>query len=62
MPIYEYFCRECRTKTEKIQGRPGEQITCPSCGEHAIRVVSVTSSAGSSPRGNCAPPPGGGFG
>jgi putative FmdB family regulatory protein len=62
MPIYEYLCRRCDKKVEKIQKSVAEEVECPQCGHLAERVVSTFSakaSAGSA-GGGCAPA--GGFG
>jgi putative FmdB family regulatory protein len=44
MPLYEYYCPDCKLKTECI--KPIEQhnsaINCPFCGHKAERAVSVT--------------------
>ncbi|MDP2856537.1 MAG: zinc ribbon domain-containing protein [Bacillota bacterium] len=31
MPIFEYKCRTCKTKFERLVGHNGEKITCPDC-------------------------------
>ena len=61
MPIYEYLCESCGERNEKIQGQPLEQITCPTCGKKAKRIVSITAAAGHETGGSCAPS-GSGFG
>lgn len=45
---------------EKIQRRPQAEITCASCGEKAVRAVSLTATA-SSESGGCGSPASGGF-
>jgi putative FmdB family regulatory protein len=50
MPIYEYFCADCRTKFEAL--RPMAQadaiIACEACGGgHTARVLSVFAIKGS---------------
>jgi len=44
MPLYEYYCPDCKLKTERI--KPIEQhsraINCPFCGHKAERALSVT--------------------
>lgn len=60
MPIFEYVCRHCGQTMEKIQRRPQAEITCASCGEKAVRAVSLTATA-SSESGGCGSPAGGGF-
>jgi putative FmdB family regulatory protein len=43
MPIYEFGCRACRRKFEKIVapgGRTPSSAPCPRCGKRAARVAS----------------------
>jgi putative FmdB family regulatory protein len=42
MPIYEFFCRPCGTKVEKLV-KMGELATpiCSKCGEQTVKVYSV---------------------
>lgn len=46
MPIYEYACKDCGTKFEKlVKSSDRNGITCPSCGrEHVQQELSVFSS------------------
>ena len=40
MPIYEYECRECRQRFEKLQSINDEPIrVCPNCGGETRRVL-----------------------
>ena len=44
MPVYEYFCRDCNTKYEKL--RPVRDadapVACPECkAENSVRTLSV---------------------
>ena len=32
MPIYEYVCKDCETRYEKLVRSNGEAIACPKCG------------------------------
>lgn len=44
MPIYEYFCADCRTKFEALRpmAQADEKIACETCGGgHTARVLSV---------------------
>ena len=42
MPIYEYRCRHCSTRFEKLLRRTGEEIACPSCEGHGVdRLISA---------------------
>ncbi len=37
MPIYEYRCKECSTKFEKlIRSAADHQVLCPQCGSQAV--------------------------
>jgi putative FmdB family regulatory protein len=50
MPIYEYFCPECRVAFEKlrpIQSNDNE-VTCPRCGSKVKRMLSVVAAVGRS--------------
>lgn len=40
MPIYEYLCKECDARYEKIVRSQNEKITCPKCGsaKHALQL------------------------
>lgn len=40
MPIYEYECKSCKTRFEKLQPMTSEPIKiCPECGEEQVRRV-----------------------
>ena len=63
MPVYEYFCRTCNTRYDKL--RPLREAdaptTCPTCNEqNSVRALSVfitmTSSAESRGAGSQAAP------
>jgi putative FmdB family regulatory protein len=42
MPLYEYECKQCKRRTEKIQKFSDVEITeCPHCGGPLERVVSA---------------------
>ena len=42
MPLYEYECKQCHRRTEKIQKFSDPEITqCPHCGGLLERVVSA---------------------
>jgi putative FmdB family regulatory protein len=36
MPIYEYLCKDCGSKFEKLVRRSGDAIECPSCGKSEV--------------------------
>jgi putative FmdB family regulatory protein len=56
MPIYEYWCQECKVGFEKLQpmGSTDHEVTCPRCGSPVkkmlslVAAVSRTSSEGES--------------
>ena len=40
MPLYEYECKQCKRRMEKIQKFSDEPLTeCPHCGGHLERLV-----------------------
>ncbi|MPZ15773.1 MAG: zinc ribbon domain-containing protein [Chloroflexi bacterium] len=43
MPIYEYYCRACNTKFERLQpmNAANEAIVCPAGHEGAVRALSL---------------------
>lgn len=59
MPIYEYRCQECGTKTEALQklGAGKEGVVCRSCGsENLEKIISgynVGKSSGGHEAGSC---------
>lgn len=71
MPIFEYACRECGTKFEKLIRRDSdyETLACPNCGtrelqkEHSTFAPQMGASKGASmpamcPSGGMCPTPG----
>ncbi len=51
MPVYEYFCRSCNTKYDKL--RPARDadapVRCPSCSEeNSVRTLSTFAVHGTS--------------
>ena len=62
MPIYEYNCKKCESKFEKLvkNAAAAEGVMCPECGSKdtakALSVFAAVSSAGvksSTPKGMC---------
>lgn len=53
MPIYEYRCKDCGEKFERlIMGE--EKITCPKCGsENIIKLLSLFATQGLSSGSSC---------
>jgi len=52
MPIYEYACRDCGERFEKLVRRFGEGVACPSCaGANVDRQLSVFAVASPTSRG-----------
>jgi putative FmdB family regulatory protein len=43
MPIYEYWCPQCRASFEKLRSMESKdsEVTCSRCGSHVKRMVSV---------------------
>ena len=48
MPVYEYYCRTCETKFEKLQpiSAASEPAECPSGHKGALRTLSLIASVG----------------
>lgn len=57
MPIYEYTCKSCKMKFEKLVRSMAEQTAiCPSCGSKKTeRELSVFAVPSESPRGGSMP-------
>ncbi|WP_083928850.1 FmdB family zinc ribbon protein [Geopsychrobacter electrodiphilus] len=57
MPIYEYQCSGCDTRTEKISRTDVHEIDCPQCNGKARRIVSVVAAKAndSVPGAGCRP-------
>jgi putative FmdB family regulatory protein len=62
MPIYEYNCKKCDSKFEKLvkNAANADDVACPSCGSkdtaRALSVFAAVSSVGKSsplPKGMC---------
>ena len=48
MPLYEYFCSDCRTRFDKLRpmASADDPIPCPDCSEkHTMRALSTFFSA-----------------
>jgi len=65
MPIYEYVCRDCAERFEKLVRRFGDEVSCPSCAGAAVdKQLSVFAVASPRPgpafegcgRGACSEP------
>jgi putative FmdB family regulatory protein len=43
MPIYEYWCAECKAPFEKLRpmGSSDKEIACPKCGAPAKKMLSL---------------------
>jgi putative FmdB family regulatory protein len=50
MPIYEYWCPECRSAFEKLRSMQSNdaEVTCPRCGSKVKRMLSVVAAVGRS--------------
>ena len=61
MPIYEYACKSCDTKFEKlVRSMSGqERIECPNCGSsETARALSLFAVGAEGAKSSPAPPPG----
>ena len=53
MPIFEYFCNDCKQKSEIIVFKSTDTAICPRCGSKSLtRLVSATSSLTGQPGKN----------
>ena len=51
MPLYDYHCEHCDKRFEVLRRRDDERtVTCPDCGETALRQLSGVAVGGSSSR------------
>ncbi|MFL5735515.1 MAG: FmdB family zinc ribbon protein [Chloroflexia bacterium] len=50
MPIYEYWCPQCRTQFDKLRplGSSDAEVKCPTCGSGVKKMVSVFTAVGRS--------------
>jgi len=49
MPIFEFQCRDCGSKFEKIVSSDSNQVTCKNCDSHKVaKLLSVFAVSGSS--------------
>ena len=48
MPIYEYLCKKCSKRFEKLVFEDKEKITCPSCGSDEAEKQFSSFSGGAS--------------
>jgi len=64
VPIYEYYCKGCRKKFEKLIFEREEKIVCPKCGSEDLEKQFSSFSNGKSkgnpaepfcPKGGCCP-------
>jgi putative FmdB family regulatory protein len=57
MPIFEYRCRECGTRFEKIVSNGSSQVTCKKCSSPRVdKLLSVFAVSGVSRRAAAAEP------
>jgi putative FmdB family regulatory protein len=63
MPIYEYVCRGCAQKFEKLVRRWGDEVSCPACAsdsvEKQLSTFAVSSASGPASFEGCGMPAGG---
>ena len=49
MPLYEYVCRHCELKFEKLVRRWGDSVACPECASDGVeKQLSTFAVAGTS--------------
>ena len=50
MPIYEYWCPECRSAFEKLRPMQSNdsEVVCPRCGSKVKKMLSVVAAIGRS--------------
>jgi len=41
LPLYEFYCSDCREKKEELCSSTVKSIFCPSCGKEAGKVFSA---------------------
>ncbi|MGI8824124.1 MAG: FmdB family zinc ribbon protein [Chloroflexota bacterium] len=43
MPVYEYVCKDCQTRFDKLtRGADGQHVTCESCASGNVRRLMST--------------------
>ncbi|HJL69478.1 MAG: zinc ribbon domain-containing protein [Anaerolineales bacterium] len=65
MPLYEYFCSDCRTRFDKLRSMANadDPIPCPHCsGQQVMRALSTFFSGSASGKESAAPVRGSGSG
>ncbi len=64
MPIYEYWCQECRATFEKLRPMQSNdsEVACPRCGSKVKRMLSVVAAVSRSPEAEGYASGGGGCG
>ncbi|HET7746486.1 MAG TPA: zinc ribbon domain-containing protein [Vicinamibacteria bacterium] len=61
MPIYEYACRDCGRRFERLVRAFGEPVACPACASGAVeKLLSTFAMAGGGDDRGTAPRGGGG--
>jgi putative FmdB family regulatory protein len=59
MPIYEYACRACQSRFERLVRAFGEKVACPGCGAQDVERLLSTFAMASGGAGRSAPAGGG---
>lgn len=61
MPLYEYWCPECKRQFEKLRpmGSKDAEVKCPRCGSGVRRMLSVVAAVSRSDEGYAASSGGG---
>lgn len=53
MPLYEYVCRDCSTKSEILVRSASQKIACPACGSRKLQREFSTFAAHGQPSTPC---------
>ena len=58
MPLYEFYCPQCKTKFEELCAASRETLSCPECAAESKRVLSIFrarggGAGGGAPSGGC---------
>ncbi|MEO5952684.1 MAG: zinc ribbon domain-containing protein [Chloroflexia bacterium] len=54
MPIYEYYCQQCKSPFEKLRplNSNDNEISCPKCGSKVRRMLSVVAAISKTSEGS----------
>jgi putative FmdB family regulatory protein len=54
VPLYEYECKDCQSKFEKLIFNKETEVVCPACGGPEVNQLLSTFAVGGSPQGAAA--------